>query len=222
MGRKEMSKPVNGPTTLRVAAPATWVLAPAGAWRVTEDDRRRPGAATPSEPLEGWPHFRAELLAVLRQARGRAERASDCLVAVPVPSGLSPSTVSLMRRWLAQGSAPTWHVESGRVVQGGVLVSAMFRSGLPSVPVVSATTLEMVTHQQPVAPPALPSLTEDVLARWQTDHVWWATPAARAWRLLNPRHAATTRTLLECLDSRLAVAAAPGGARPSDRVLAGV
>jgi hypothetical protein len=43
-----------------------------------------------------------------------------------------------------------------------------------------------------------------MVARWHADHIWWATPAGRAWRMLNPAHGATTRTLLECLDSRAA------------------
>ncbi|WP_019144671.1 hypothetical protein [Aeromicrobium massiliense] len=198
---------MNESTMLHVAAPAAWVLAPAGAWRATDGDRRRGADDAAREPKEGWKRFRSEILAVLAEARSRASRVSDCLVPVPVPASLAPSTVSLMRRWLARGSAPTWHVESGQVDQGRTLVSAMFRAGFPTVPVISATTLQMVTYQQSVATPLLPPLTDDMVAQWQVEHIWWATPAGKSWRMLNPRHLGTTRTLLECLDSRAVVAA---------------
>lgn len=197
---------------LQVAAPAAWVLAPAGAWRAAQHDRS--GGATPApEPVEGWRFFRAELLAVLQEARARGSRPSDSRVAVPAPGSLSPATLSLMRRWLARGSAPTWHVEAGSVVQAPGLVAAMFRAGFSTVPVLSATTLDMVTYQQSFATPLLAPLTDEMVARWQSEHIWWATPAGRAWRRLNPGHAATARTLLECLDSRAAVVAESGDPR---------
>ncbi len=190
------------PQMIHVAAPAAWVLAPAGAWRAEHHDRRPHDDAPWPEPAEGWPGFRQELITVLRQARARASRMSDCLVSVPVPGTVPSSSVRLMKRWLARTSAPTWQVESGGVEQGQRLAEAMFRSGLQSVPVLSAQTLQMVTYQHAPDRSLLPPLTDELLAQWQADHIWWATPAGRAWRMLNPRHGAITRTLLDCLDSR--------------------